>query len=630
MRLIFGYVDFGAGHHHRDRTLAQVQQNLATGTGQPRTSIWRDGSATLATMDFGTDIAIGDLPGAGHLRIAADVRLDVALGSGEDAAEFARYVLERGGEAALGPVLGDFASARWDGQSGVLTLARDGFGIRPLAYVYRPGRFVAFASLPRALRAAGLDDAPVDEAVLLGRCVRRCVPNTGVGGIFMVPPGHWVRFSAGGSEASPFWQLDRALGGTLDMPEEAAITRLRDLIAEAVRCRLPKSGPVGTHLSGGLDSSALTVLAARTLRARGDRVHAFTHLERPRNDFPAPADEELARHVLTQEGDILWTPLHFPPPRGEEHLLCPETAIPVFEDQIDTRTSAAAAASGVSLVLSGFGGNEAASDRGHGAVPELAFSGQWRRLARELRGRWRDGEPARNIVARRILPYLLPETAYTRVMKLFGRSIPVMATQSLTSLLTPEGRNILKGAPPALWNRTADTRENRYRTLTYTHIAETTLHLADCGARHGIAYAFPLLDRRVVEFAFTLPGHLLYRDGVKRYAFRAAMAGILPEPVRSNDTNPEYRPGFAMDLLAERDLLLARLARYRQSERVSRLIDLDKVEARLRAIPSADALMALMQSGDPRYMDVRSDFIIAARMLDHAGHMARLEARPSA
>jgi asparagine synthase (glutamine-hydrolysing) len=627
MRLILGYFELGnESPSHAGAIVDRLRHALMPKHVQIARRSWLNGPITLEVLELGTEGPLGQLPGEGSSRVAADVRLDVPLdGEGDDAEQFARFLMSNGGEAALTPVLGDFASARWDTRASALTLACDGFAVRPLAYVYRPGRFVAFASLPRALRAAGLDDEPVDDSVMLGRCVNRAIPNVGVGGIKRVPPGHWVRFSASGVESAPFWQIDPRLAGTLDLPEEAASARLRELIEEAVRCRLPRSGRVGTHLSGGLDSSAITVFAARALREKGDCVHAFTHLERVRNDIPPPPDKGLAEQVLAQEPNVHWTPVYFARPRGDATPLCSDTIYSAAEDDINVQTGAAAATSGVRLILSGFGGNEAASYRGKDALAEYLNRGQWRRFARDIRIRRQKGVRWQSIIFNGLVPYFIGPRANSRLRRLFGRPGNVMATEAMADLLTAEGRKVLTNNPPRLSIRTPDSRVNRCRSLASRHIPDVVLHLADTGARHGVAYAFPLLDRRVVEFALALPVHLQQRGVVSRNLFRIAMAGVLPDDVRHSVTQGNARPGYAVDLLVVREQLLDRLAMYRNSERVRRLLDLDKMEKILREAPSADTMTAMIEHNDGQIAEIRSDIVLIGMMLDRAAHIAALE-----
>lgn len=624
MRLIFGYLDLAGGSAvDAADILNRIRQNLAPDPARAACSHWIEGPIALMALEFGAAKTADPLPDDGHSCVAVDARLDAPLsGEGDDSEQLARYLMARRDEAQLTPVLGDFASARWDRQARALTLACDGFAVRPLAYAYRPGSHIAFASLPRALRAAGLADAPVDEAVLLGRCVNRSFPHEAVGGIRRVPAGHWVRFSAEGVDSAPFWRLDPSIAGTLELTADEAAARLRALIDQAVRCRLPRTGRVGTHLSGGLDSSAITVMAARALRECGEELHAFTHLERDRNDFPPPPGRNLARQVLAQETNVQWAPVYFTPPQGEATPLCSDTIQPTAENEINHQKAAAAAAQGISLILSGFGGNEGASYRNHDAIAEHRTRGQWRRLARQARLSLRQGERWQSVLSNRVMRHLVSARTDARLRRVFRRPPQVMATEAMADLLTAEGRALLKNAPARMWSHTADSRVNRHRLLTNRHIHDMTLHLADSGARHGVAYAFPLLDRRVVEFALALPVDLLQRGHVARFTFRSAMAGVLPNTVRFNSAPDRARPGYAADLLSERDQLLERLASYRQNERVRRLFDVDAIEAPLRAAPSVDELTLMIQRDDPAANEIGPGIALIGFMLDRLGHIA--------
>jgi asparagine synthase (glutamine-hydrolysing) len=223
--------------------------------------------------------------------------------------------LERFGPAGLDHVRGDFALASWNKTSERLVCARDAFGIRPLAYVHQPGRLFAFASFPNALFGSGIVPKKIDEDALVRRVVLRFrVDDCLVAGIKRLPPAHYVEVSREGLSLTCYWQLNRtALGLQRCTPEEAA-RELRRLVDKAVKCRLPPNGEIGAHLSGGLDSSAIAVLAARRLREEGRTLHAYSFLDRQRNDITLEDETEFVKAVLEHEGDIDWTPIR-PPAR---------------------------------------------------------------------------------------------------------------------------------------------------------------------------------------------------------------------------------------------------------------------------------------------------------------------------
>jgi len=166
---------------------------------------------------------------------------------------------------------GMFAFALWDDATEVVHLVRDRLGVKPLVYVEAP-TFLAFASTPRALRAAGLVDEIDAEAVAefleFGFVSERRVIYRGAS---KVPPATIITWSATGRTARRYWESP--LPGTgASVSFDDAVNETERLLLQAVERRLQADVPIGALLSGGVDS-ALVCWAVREL---GGDVRAFT------------------------------------------------------------------------------------------------------------------------------------------------------------------------------------------------------------------------------------------------------------------------------------------------------------------------------------------------------------------
>ena len=209
-------------------------------------------------------------------------------------------------------LLGDYAFCVWDTAKRVLFCARDHIGARPFYYASENGRFVFASAVEAVLAAPGVPDA-LDETMVathLGS-VGVSATHTFFRAVYKLPPGHALAVEAG----RPF---DPAGTPRLErhwLPEHAPLVprasddayaeQCLELYQRAVRDRL-RGGPVGAHVSGGLDSSSVTVLAARALRdqERPPPV-AFTWLPDLEDAPPQPAHAQeyaLVEAVCTQEG----------------------------------------------------------------------------------------------------------------------------------------------------------------------------------------------------------------------------------------------------------------------------------------------------------------------------------------
>ena len=157
---------------------------------------------------------------------------------------------------------GMFAFALYDRRRRRLFLARDGFGIKPL-YVRRTGRELSFASEIRALAHDGHGPLSVDPAFTRTYLRLGYVPSPGSAfvGIEKVRPGtFWeIDVATGETRVEQFYRLAPAV--VEDTRQEALVERLRELLNASVRRHLMADVPTGVFLSGGLDSSALTVFA---------------------------------------------------------------------------------------------------------------------------------------------------------------------------------------------------------------------------------------------------------------------------------------------------------------------------------------------------------------------------------
>jgi asparagine synthase (glutamine-hydrolysing) len=610
MRLICGLFNLDGTSASLELLRAMAQQ-MDVPRLRPALRLWCGGPVGLALLDFAAGgESTASLPCAGASTIAADARLDelddlrqrVARdhADGEDALLAA--VLDRFGPAGLGQVCGDFAFAHWNADTQHLTCGRDVFGIRPLAYVHQPGRIFAFASFPRALHGSGIVPPYIDEEAMARRVERiyRFDDSLTVG-VKRLPPAHVIEVSRTGVVLTRYWHLDRLKVGTREVSPEQAAGELRQAVDQAVGSRLARTSETGAHLSGGLDSSSIAILAARRLRTIGRTLHAYSFLDRLRDDIKVEDETEFVKAVLAQEGDIDWTAI--PPAttaaaRGEPVDI--DKMWPLRSEEPDNAVCVRAEAQGVGLILSGWGGDEGATFNGRGALAELLRRGRWWKLAREVAALKRErGWRLSRILYGEIAAYLLPRSPVDLAKRLLRR--PGSAAASRSGLLSADMRRRLADCGDKTLAMTPDARENRWRLMTHAHIAERTEVWAQIGARHGLAFAFPLLDRRVVELALSLPSELFLRGGFRRRPFRDAMADVLPARVRLRHEKYLPFPSRMLELAESRSEFLARIGDYELNEPVRRMLDLKRLRRLVEDFPSPeDARKSMRNQQNPR------------------------------
>ncbi len=583
MRLICGFFHRDGSPASSERLEKMIEAMIEPGL-KPRVAKWIDGPMALAVVDFARKTPFEITRCENGMLLAADVRLDepeklrrnLQLPREAEHDEILSAFLSRHEKEDLKDVLGDFSLAAWNPHTGTLLCARDGMGIRPFFMAKDTRKTFAFASVPRALHAGDFASRNFDESFLADE-IYYGMPGperSMFEDIARLGPGHLLQVSPEKVHSGRYWQLDRQIAGKRICSPEEASRELSTLLEEAVRCRLPITGPVASHLSGGLDSSAIAILAARILRRENRQLLAYSFVSRTE-----PAELPYVESVLDQEKDLLWFPVSIDDP--ESYILpkmdC-DQMLPLDPCDPDIRVCSDAANRGANMLLSGWGGDEGATFNGRGMLAEALLCGRWHYLAQEILSlqRTRDWSLF-TILKGELLRYLLPHSILNGSKSLLSKR--PMIVDSTYGLLRPDfackanGKRFVEEPSATM---------NRYRMLIGPHLVKRAEQWALMGSRYGLAVSYPMLDRRVVEFALSLPSHLFLRGGWKRRVYRDAMTGILPEKIRLRHQKLSPFPEIADLMESQRENLLSRMSAFRSHRKVAALFDLDGIENKLR------------------------------------------------
>ncbi|MBN1656021.1 MAG: asparagine synthase (glutamine-hydrolyzing) [Deltaproteobacteria bacterium] len=257
-------------------------------------------------------------------------------------------LIAKSGTAALPRLNGMFAFGFWNEEKRTLLLARDRFGQKPLYYTRVKG-LIVFASEIRALLASNLVERRLDIHGVYGFLFYGAVqePNTVVSGVSMVPRGSSLTLRAGEMPvAQRFWAPPRD-------KRIADDGELKNAFADAVNRHLVSDVPIGVFLSGGIDSSAVAAAASRSSNSE------VTSLAVIFPDQPAASEQLHARRVAeankTRHVEI--------PITGHQMLdMLPRALAALDQPSIDGVNtyivSAAAREAGLTVALSGLGGDE--------------------------------------------------------------------------------------------------------------------------------------------------------------------------------------------------------------------------------------------------------------------------------
>ena len=519
---------------------------------------------------------------SGDLIITADARIDnreeliAALdmtgmpGSITDS-QLILVAYEKWGAMCLEHLLGDFAFAVWDKRTQALFCARDHFGVKPFYYHFLSGRFFVFASEIKALLCHPEVPRRLNE-LRVGEYLASMFDDKAItfyAGIVRLPPAHSLYVSRNGIQLRQYWSLDPSRELRLGS-DDAYAEAFRELFTGAVRCRLRTAFPVGSMLSGGMDSSSVTCVARRFLAGDGDRrLLTFSAIF----DEVTQCDERQFINAVLAQRNL------------EPHFIHGDQLSPLADlDQVlwhqDEAFYApnlfltwslygAAKKQGVRVLLDGFDGDTTVS-HGEGYLNELAYAGRWFALAKEIRAFAR----VFNLSSRKLLwnyarhyrldPLISKSRALTSMLRVWQallesilqRSNPSESRHSWFATLNPrfaqcigleERRKALRGAGS---NPPRTEREMHYRNLTWGVMPFTLEVLEKAAAAFGIEPRFPFWDKRLVEFCLALPPQQKVHGGWTRIVLRRALRDILPVEIQWRGSKSNLGPNFEHGLLA--------------------------------------------------------------------------------
>ena len=472
------------------------------------------------------------------------------------------HAYEEWGDEAFRKFNGQWAVALWDSERQALVLARDPFGVRPLYLTEFRGRlyfaseikaiFAADPSLPRELDPNGLQ-----QVFSLWTTI---APRTVFAGIEELKPGI-VRTYVDGQvresrAADPGFPTNAAEGfkGTLD----DAVGEVRQALEDATRLRMLRADvPVGSYLSGGLDSS---LVAALGLRAKGSKFHTFSlRFE------DAEYDETRYQHLMSRFLDSNHAEICVS--RGDIARVFPEVIFHTERPVLRTAPaplfllSRLVRQNGIKVVLTGEGADELFA--GYDIFREAKVRRFW---ASQPQSSWRPR------LLERLYPYLQRSPVSQQAMSRqffgqrldaahapgFGHDLRWRGTASLRRLLSPGVRAAVTTEPiddllgdlPSEFSRWTPLAQDQYLEI---HTLLSGYLLSSQGDRmlmaNSVEGRFPFLDRRVAALADSLPPSYKLRVLDEKHVLKRAARDLVPQAILDRKKQP-YRAPDALSFAA--------------------------------------------------------------------------------
>ncbi|AUG78930.1 Asparagine synthetase [Kitasatospora sp. MMS16-BH015] len=563
---ITGWVDFGRDLSG-ERPVLQAMTDALAKRGVDGQGLWLSGNAALGH----TRTAVIDLAGGAQpLAVEEDGHpVAVIVHNGEIynfkqlrtelEARGRRFRTRTDTEVALqaylewGPSFaerleGIFAFAIWDVRRDELVLVRDRLGVKPLFYSLLPEGGVLFGSEPKALLAHPEVRPVVDVEGLRelfsvakqpGRAVFRDMRE--------LLPGHTLTIGRDGAREHAYWQLTARphtddLGGTIE--------RVRSLLHDIVLRELVSDVPLCTALSGGLDSSTVTAIAANwRWKLDGERIRTFVttfddYVENfQRDDVRFSPDEpyavEVARHVSSDHVNIRLSPDDLMDPQDRLQVLLAQDGPSTLGD-MDTSNYLTSRRikthSTVALV---------------GEVADEIFGGY----------NWMFKPECVNADA---FPWVLNEGLHPGNKGGQGRDLFGLGFLEKLDMAGHYADTYREAAAQAPHQEGESPEESRMRTIGYLTLTRWLPMLLDRSDRlsmaHGLELRLPYADHRLVEYLYNTPWSFKTFDGQEKSLLRAVARDLLPASVLERKKSPwpvTQDPAYTRMLHAELAALIA-------------------------------------------------------------------------
>jgi asparagine synthase (glutamine-hydrolysing) len=465
------------------------------------------------------------------------------------------HAYEEWGDQAFRRFNGQWAVALWNTESRELVLARDPLGVRPLYVTEHRGRLF-FASEVKAIFAADpriprrLEPRGLDQVFTLWTTV---APQTVFAGIEEVEPGAVRVYTDRSRRDARAWEPSYPeAGGGFAGSLDDAVAEVRTALEQATSLRMLRADvPVGSYLSGGLDSS---LIAALGLRAKGARFHTFSLRFADAEYDESPFQQLMAERLGSDHRDLLVS-------RSDIARAFPQVILHTERPVLRTAPAPLFLLSklvhecGIKVVLTGEGADEMFA--GYDLFREAKVRRFWAAQPQSA---------SRPRLLERLYPYLQrsPVAQQAMARQFFGRGLELhreagfgheprwRSTSAIKRLFSADLRSQLDGVDtpaallanlPAQFPRWTALAQDQYLEI---HTLLSGYLLSSQGDRmlmaNSVEGRFPFLDRRVVALAESLPAAYKLRVLDEKHVLKRAAADLVPATILERPKQPYRAP----------------------------------------------------------------------------------------
>lgn len=447
----------------------------------------------------------------------SELHKDISFATLEEAFAQAYF---RWGNLCADKFNGDFSVVIIDHKLQKIILFRDHIGVRPLCYIIQNKQLI-FSSHEFGIAKSNLSTNSISIEYLIRRLPKFKKQKyylTAFQNILKVIPGHSLTISNSKIKNVKYWFPER-IKKNRQLNLEETVFQLRQHLIKATKIRM-EAGMIGTHVSGGLDSSGIAAILADNI---GDKERLIGYSWSPEvfvglvGDF---INEKELIESFAKKKELLvrfytW----------DEDRLIEEMCQPEFEHMnIEKQTMKQARKDNIRIFFSGWGGDEFVSLSHRGSLNHIVLHFKLAALYR-----WIKHFGIKNTIGRikgEILPLLIPSIfdnrdAIKSEFRFFEKSFIIRHWKLFLFNW--------KGSFYGWGNRTRFMLNSLYNY----HIPDRMDSWALFAEKYGFEYKYPLLDKKILEFWFTIPVQYTYELKASRYLYRESLKGILLEEIRT-------------------------------------------------------------------------------------------------
>lgn len=495
-------------------------------------------------------------------------------------------IFEKMGPSIFSDLNGDFSLIIYQAEKQKIFLVRDHLGVNPLAFCFENNELF-FSTDTISLCKVFSNTSQFNIKPLLSDF--RFVDNTQTVNpkIKKVSPGHYVEFDFKSVQEKKYWFPEK-IKTERHLTFDSAIREAKELLIDAVAVRSDPRFSASAHISGGLDSSLIGVLAKKNYALQKD-FFGFSWSPEDFFDAKCSFDERDLVNELCAQNDI--TPSFIPFNQKtitsvfrESKNLLPST----FEDHVIN----IAKQKRINLIFSGWGGQEFLSMGNRGLDIDLISRFQWSTFL--LR------HPVTN--PKKFLKALLFQVFFPALH--IPNPITLRRFSEYTRYLK-KPYNKIHYKTYKNFNFFRSRRQHHLGIINTKYLSERTENWAVNGFKNGVEYRYPLLDKRIVEFVLKLPSNILVHQKQSRFLFREVAKGILPESIRLREStiDPVIQTSFSEYTLGLKEEFLQELESMKSNPHMQfvdfellekDLINFSKIKASKHKTSLTDTMLSLI------------------------------------